>query len=108
MPAKYWATWASVSTPNLITYPDGICKRYLFTLPKHLYGPIQGFTADPDDELPAPDAGQSYFIHGVLRYWDVFSETDRFTRFCYREDRGGSILGKGWHIAGGERCNQET
>src|ERR1035441_9158392 len=34
MAAKYWATWASVCTPNLITYPDGICKRYLFTLPK--------------------------------------------------------------------------
>jgi LytS/YehU family sensor histidine kinase len=33
MPAKYWATWASVSTPKLITYPYGICKCYLFTPP---------------------------------------------------------------------------
>lgn len=78
------------------------------SIPKHLYAPIRGFTADPDDELPALDAGQAYFIHGLLRYWEAFSETDRFTRFCYREDREGSILGKGWHIAGGERCNQET
>jgi hypothetical protein len=36
MPAKYWATWASVSTPNLIAYPDGICKCYLFTQAKAL------------------------------------------------------------------------
>jgi hypothetical protein len=86
-------------TPKWIIAPN---------IPKHVYETIQGFTANPDDELPPPSAGNAYFIHGVLRYWDAFSETDRFTRFCYREDRGGSRLGKGWHIAGAERCNQET
>jgi hypothetical protein len=78
------------------------------SIPKHLYGSIQGFFANPDDELPIPDVGEAYFIHGVIRYWDVFSEMDKFTRFCFREDRVGSLLGKGWHVAGGERCNQET
>ena len=87
------------TTPKWIIVP---------TIPKHVYEPIQGLIAKPDTELPAPDPGKAYFIHGVLKYWDVFSQTDRFTRFCYREDSGDSLLGKGWHVAGGERCNQET
>jgi hypothetical protein len=77
-------------------------------IPKPLYRAIRGFVLNPGEELPTLDAGDAHFIHGVLRYWDVFSQLDRFTRFCYREDRGGSLLGKGWHVAGEDRCNQET
>ena len=33
MPAKYWASWASVSMPNVITHQDGRCKCYCFTIP---------------------------------------------------------------------------
>src|ERR1019366_3627970 len=35
MPAKYWASWASVSIPNVITHQGGRCKCYLFTAPNH-------------------------------------------------------------------------
>jgi integrase len=49
MPAKYLASWASVSIPNVITHQDGRCKVYLFTPPYRFhYG----------REIPGP-GGQS-------------------------------------------------
>jgi hypothetical protein len=77
-------------------------------IPKPLHESVPGFTGDYGDHLPVLNNGRTQFIHGVIRYWDAFSETDRFTRFCYRWDQEHPILGAGWHIAGGERCNQET
>src|ERR1035437_8959467 len=35
MPAKYWASWASVSMPNVITHQVGRSKGYLFTPSKY-------------------------------------------------------------------------
>jgi hypothetical protein len=102
-PEKSWDEnlydFSGKDTPKWIIVPS---------IPKPMYGLVKGFTTKPGDELPTPSVGEAYFVHGIIRYWDAFSETDRFTRFCYREDRDGSLLGKGWHIAGGERCNQET
>ena len=78
-------------------------------VPRSLSDSIPGFFANPGDMLTAPpQPGHAQFIHGVIRYWDVFTETDRYTRFCYRLDGVGAPLGEGWHLAGGERCNQET
>src|ERR1017187_9986482 len=37
LPAKYCASWASVSMPNVITHQDGRCKGYLFTTPKQRF-----------------------------------------------------------------------
>jgi len=95
---------------NLYNFDGQTTTKWIIvpSIPKHLYRSIQGFSANPNNELPIPNAGKAYFIHGVIRYWDVFSKKDKFTRFCFREDREGTLLGKGWHVAGGERCNQET
>jgi hypothetical protein len=78
-------------------------------VPRALSDPIPGFLAKPGDKFEfVPQPEHARFIHGVIRYWDMFSETDRFTGFCYRLDGPGTPFGEGWHPAGGERCNQES
>jgi hypothetical protein len=73
--------------------------------------PVPGRTAQPAqprDTLPPPNMdGGAWFIHGVIKYWDIFSEAPRFTRFCYRyEERSGSAYG--FYRAGGDGYNQQT
>jgi len=88
------------STPTWVITPNRA---------KALHDSVPGLLANPDDILPSlRREGAAHFIHGVIRYWDMFSENDRFTRFCYRWDKRGAPLGEGWHLAGGEQCNQET
>src|SRR5271157_2909310 len=48
MPAKYWASRASVSIPNVITHQGGRCKCYLLTNTK-------GQLADPHARLIVTD-----------------------------------------------------
>ncbi|MDR5729930.1 MAG: hypothetical protein RB191_21160 [Terriglobia bacterium] len=88
------------STPTWVITPNHA---------KALHDSVPGFFANPDEILHPPEReGNAHFIHGVIRYWDMFSESDRLTRFCYRWDKQGAPLGEGWHVAGAERCNQET
>jgi len=72
--------------------------------------PIPGFKANPGDKVAAPlGPDETTFIHGVIRYWDMFSETNRFTRFCYRWQKPpDGISGDGYYPAGGDRYNQQT
>jgi len=76
-----------------------------------LHCPVPGFTAKPGQEVRGDyKPGEALFIHGVIRYWDMFSETDRFTRFCLRWHNVGEPPGTkaGFHFAGGDRYNQQT
>jgi len=72
--------------------------------------PVPGFSATPGQTIKAPlKEGESSFIHGVIRYWDMFSEKDRFTRFCYRWQKSPDGLSEeGFFPAGGDRYNQQT
>jgi hypothetical protein len=90
------------TTPRWVILPDKASA---------LACPVLGFTAEPGQVFRAPlGEGQARFIHGVVRYWDMFSETERFTRFCFRWDNENERpgLGTGFHVAGGDRFNQQT
>jgi hypothetical protein len=74
-----------------------------------LHCPIPGFHSTPGTAIKGVvEPGQAGFIHGVIRYWDMFSETDRYTRFCYRWENAAPGKKEGFHYAGGDRYNQQT
>jgi hypothetical protein len=76
-----------------------------------LHCPIPGFFAERGQVIRADlKEGEAYFIHGVIQYWDMFSETERYTRFCCRwhNDNETPGLDAGFHFAGGDRFNQQT
>jgi len=90
------------NTPRWVILPDKNTA---------LHCAVPDLKAVPGQILISPIAtGESTFIHGVIRYWDMFSETDRFTRFCYRFCEAGELPGKpaGFYRAGGDRYNQQT
>jgi hypothetical protein len=73
--------------------------------------PIPGYVADPGQRIHGPlSDGEAIFIHGVVRYWDTFSETERTTRFCYRWKNAAEVPGMdaGYYPAGGDAYNQQT
>lgn len=87
------------ATPNWTILPDKSSA---------LNVPVSGLIGQPGQTIRCPiQDGQTSFIHGVIKYWDVFSETARFTRFCYRyEETPGTFYG--FYRAGGDRYNQQT
>jgi hypothetical protein len=90
------------STPRWVILPDKASA---------LHCPIPGFFAERGQAIrEALKEGEAYFIHGVVRYWDTFSETERYTRFCCRwhNDNETPGLDAGFHFAGGDRYNQQT
>lgn len=108
-PGKTWdenlySPTKHLATPRWVVLPDPKLRTALNC-------PIPGFTGATGQSLPKPDqAGEANFIHGVVRYWDMFSETNRFTRFCYRWDNAGGAgsLPEGFNRAGGDQYNQQT
>jgi hypothetical protein len=105
-PAKTWDdslyTFDAKAKPKWVVLPD-----------KHtaLSAPIPGFTATAKSKVQIPtQPGGTMFIHGVIRYWDMFCKADRFTRFCYRweSEKENPAMGEGYHQAGGGAFNQQT
>jgi hypothetical protein len=89
-------------TPKWVILPDKSSA---------LYCPIPGLFAERGQVLRGgTEEGEAFFIHGVVRYWDMFSETIRFTRFCCRWHNDNETPGfdSGFHVAGGDRYNQQT
>src|ERR1019366_783629 len=75
MPAKYWASWASVSMPNVITHQGGKCKGYLFTLPNRRAKPrilLDGRPSRQEPSLPLDHTdicvGIYKNLHGKARF----------------------------------------
>jgi hypothetical protein len=105
-PAKTWSdslySFNKKAKPKWVVLPD-----------KHtaLSVPIPGFTATAKSKIPiATKAGETMFIHGVIRYWDMFCKVDRLTRFCYRWESAeeNPAMPEGYHQAGGGNFNQQT
>jgi hypothetical protein len=93
----YW--FPKSTTPKWTILPDKSSA---------LHCPVPGLTSQPGQTLRRPATeGETSFIHGVIKYWDVFSETPRFTRFCYRyQETIGSA--HGFFRVGGDGHNQQT
>jgi hypothetical protein len=91
----------SAITPRWVVLPDPDLRTALNY-------PIPGFIGTVGQDLPTPGAGQAIFIHGIVRYWDMFEETDRFTQFCYRWDDPLPNRPEGFRPAGGDQYNQQT
>lgn len=111
-----WAT-GPISDPGQ-TWDESLYETVGFITPRWVMLPgkytalhfaIPGYLATPGQPIKASiGTGEALFIHGVIRYWDMFSEQDRFTQFCYRWRE--EVPGKkaGYYPAGGERYNQQT
>jgi hypothetical protein len=102
-PGKTW-------DKKLYSFPKTLTPKWTILPDKSsaLHCPVNGLTGQPGQTIrKATVDGETSFIHGVIKYWDVFSETDRFTRFCYRyqENPGTAYT---FYRAGGDRYNQQT
>ncbi len=76
-----------------------------------LHCAVSGFFAKTGQVITGNlNPGESIFIHGVVRYWDMFSDTERTTRFCYRWYPLGEKpkMSAGFYSAGGDSYNQQT
>jgi hypothetical protein len=81
-------------------------------LPDHntaLHAIVGGYKAQPGQMVSAPcDSDETFLVHGVIRYWDMFGKEDRFTRFCFRQTDGVPGKTSTYVQAGGGRYNQQT
>jgi hypothetical protein len=102
-PGKTWDN-------KLYWFPKTLTPKWTILPDKSsaLHCSVPGLTGQPGQifRQPIPN-GETPYIHGVIKYWDVFSETERFTRFCYRyvENPGSPY---GFQRAGGGGYNQQT
>jgi len=88
----------NAKTPRWVVLPN---------LRTALHYPIPGFASAVGQPLPTPPQGEAIFIHGVVRYWDMFSETNRFTQFCFRWNEGTPTKPAQFASAGGDQYNQQ-
>ena len=77
---------------------------------KQTFYAVQFDSSRPEQEFKVTGNTRICFIHGTIEYWDMFSETRRFTRFCFRWDStdGNRRQGEEFIREGEDSYNQQT
>ena len=90
----------NVFTPRWVVLPDR----------KQTFHALQFDSSRPDEELRVTGSTGILFIHGIIEYWDMFSETKRSTRFCFRSaaQRDNPRPGEDFIREGADHYNQQT
>ena len=91
---------SSVSIPRWVVLPDR----------KQTFNALQFDSFLAEEESRAVGNNGTCFIHGIVEYWDMFTETRRFTRFCFRQRSGDDSLGvtETFLREGGDSYNEQT